>query len=84
MIMNTYNNNPAIDQALENVNLAYHMNVSELLDFGVRQVTSDRYVLYNLTYNGYNEPVETDITVPISEKLLLGTLNGLAKEYYNR
>lgn len=82
--MNTYNNNPAIDQALENVNIAYHMNVSELLDFGVRQVASNRYVLYNLTYNGYNEPVETDITVPISEKLLLGTLNGLAKEYYNR
>ena len=82
--MNTYNNNPAIDQALENVNIAYHMNVSELLDFGVRQVASDRYVLYNLTYNGYNEPVETDITVPINEKLLLGTLNGLAKEYYNR
>ena len=82
--MNTYNNNPAIDQVLENVNIAYHMNVSELLYFGVRQVASDRYVLYNLTYNGYNEPVETDITVPINEKLLLGTLNGLAKEYYNR
>lgn len=82
--MNTYNNNSAIDQALSNVNIAYHMNVSELIDFGVRQVASDSYVLYYLSYNGYNEPVETDVTVPINEKLLLGTLKGMAQDYYNR
>lgn len=81
--MNTCTN-PAILNELGNVNLAYHMNVSELLDFGVRQVASDRFVLYSLTYNGYNEPVEEDITVPINSKLMIGTLKGLTADYYSR
>lgn len=81
--MNTCTNQTILNE-LCNVNLAYHMNVSELLDFGVRQVASDRYVLYTLTYNGYNEPVEEDITVPINSKLMIGTLKGLATDYYSR
>ena len=81
--MNTCTNQTILNE-LCNVNLAYHMNVSELLDFGVRQVASDRYVLYALTYNGYNEPVEEDITVPINSKLMIGTLKGLATDYYSR
>lgn len=82
-IMTTFINNN-IDSALSNLNMAYHIGVSELNDFTVKCVGNDKYKLITLSYNGWNKPVETELTsVPVSECELVKTMCFLADKYWN-
>ena len=75
--------NKNIDSALGNLNMAYHIGVSELRDFNVRCVGNEKYKLVKIYYNGWNKPVETEVTkVPLSECELLKTMYGLANKYW--
>ena len=63
-IMTTFINNN-IDSSLSNLNMSYHANISEMKDFTVKHVGNDQYKLVTLSYNGWDEPVENELT-PLS------------------
>ena len=72
-----------IDAALGNLNIAYHNNISEMKDFTVKHVGNDQYKLVTLSYNGWDEPVENELTpVPVSENELIITIDALADKYW--
>lgn len=80
--MNTFINNN-IDMSLGNLNMSYHANISEMKDFNVKHVGEDKYKLVTLSYNGWDELVETELTpVPVSEHELVITMDALANKYW--
>ena len=80
--MTTFINNN-INSALGNLNMSYHMNISELKDFNVKHVGNDKYKLVTLSYNGWDEPTENELTpVPVSERELVTTMDALANKYW--
>lgn len=75
--------NTVIDASLGNLNMAYHILVSELKDFTVRQTGEDQFKLISIYYNGYNEPMETELTpVPVSQTEIVKTMDSLANHYW--
>ena len=80
--MTTFINNN-IDSSLSNLNMSYHANISEMKDFTVKHVGNDQYKLVTLSYNGWDEPVENELTpVPVSENELVITMDALADKYW--
>ena len=79
--MTTFINNN-INLSLGNLNMSYHANISELKDFNVKQVGENKYKLVTLSYNGWDDLVETELTpVPVSECELVTTMDALANKY---
>ena len=80
--MNTFINSN-IDMSLGNLNMSYHVNISEMEDFNVKHVGEDKYKLVTLSYNGWDELVETELTpVPVSEHELVIIMDSLADKYW--
>lgn len=82
-MITSYYINANVDASLENLNNAYHCNMSELKDFTVKQTGADSFKLISLYYNGYNQPMETELTpCPVTESELISTMDSLAEKYW--